>query len=153
MPRKCHPCCLLSMSTCSLCGLPLCCLVLRWPSSTDPSCSWGPLRAPQLPMGRKRIFKEESWHAYKLSWHEVCFPYFSFSTEHSVGSTRADPPSRGAANAGSLEAGGPFSAQGMGGGGPRLTWVDGRIIATGWQGGPLPALPLLLHLFFQYQLS
>lgn len=34
-----------------------------------------------------------------------------------------------------------------------LTWVDGGIIATGGQGGPLTALPLLLHLFFQDQLA
>jgi hypothetical protein len=38
----------------------------------------------------------------------------------------------------------------MEGRGLLLTWVDGRIIATGWQGWPFPAL--LLHLFLQYQL-
>lgn len=113
-----------------------------------PHGSWDPPRAPPSPAGRKPTLKEEARHAYKLSWHEVGFAHFP-SCRTLCGFHQKwlclSWNSQGRLLAGRWLAPGLGKVVGL-----LLTWVDGRIIATGWQGWPLPAL--LLHLFFQYQL-
>ena len=104
-----------------------------------------------FPTGRKHTFKEEPWQALKLSWHDIGFLHFlSYGT---LCRSHQKPPCLSWNRQNRLLAGrwpAPGSGKAVG---LLLTWVDGRIIAPGGQGGPLPALPLLLHLFFQYQLA